>query len=116
MTVAQGRTHPDDNQRELDAAFDGLERELPDWLSRKLRWLRSPKSRWVRIPLAILFILQSFVFFLPVAGLHFLPIGLLLIAQDVPFLKRPVARSMLWLERKWVAWRRRRAQRAAGGG
>jgi hypothetical protein len=35
-----------------------------------------------------------------------LPIGLLLIAQDVPFLRGPVARLTLWLERKWAALRR----------
>ena len=36
-----------------------------------------------------------------------LPVGLLLIAQDVPFLRKPVGRAMVWLERKWVALRRR---------
>lgn len=111
MPPAPGTREGGDDQRELDQAFDGLERELPDWLGRSLHWLRSPRSRWVRRPLAVLFILQSFVFFLPFAGLHFLPIGLLLIAQDVPFLKRPIARGVLWLERKWVAFRERREQR-----
>jgi hypothetical protein len=33
---------------------------------------------------------------------------LLLIAQDVPFLKKPVARAMLWAERKWLTRRRSR--------
>jgi hypothetical protein len=38
-----------------------------------------------------------------------LPLGLLLLAQDVPFLKRPTSRAMIRLERRWVEWRRRRA-------
>lgn len=106
----------DQAQKELDQAYEGLEQETPDWVSRMIRWLRSPQSRYVRIPLAILFIAQSFFFFLPLAGIEFLPIGLLLIAQDVPFLKRPVARAMLWLEKKWVEFRKRRQQRKRNGG
>jgi hypothetical protein len=43
-----------------------------------------------------------------------IPIGLLLLAQDVPFLRKPVARGTLWLERKWRAlrrwWRERRGR------
>jgi hypothetical protein len=101
----------DDGQEELDRAFEGLERETPDGITRMIRWLRSPQSRYVRIPLAILLIAQSFFFFLPLAGIEFLPLGLLLIAQDVPFLKRPVGRAMLWLEKKWVEFRSRRKHR-----
>jgi hypothetical protein len=91
----------------LDRAFDGLERETPDRVTRVIRWVRDPKSRWVRLPLGVLCIVASFFWFLPVVGVEFLPIGLLLIAQDVPFLRKPVARLMLWLERKWVELRRR---------
>ena len=103
---------PDDRGKELlEEAFDGLEREVPDRVTRVIRWLRDPKSRKVRIPLGILFIVASFFWFLPVLGLEFLPIGLLLIAQDVPFLRRPVARMMLWLEERWRALRRRFKQK-----
>jgi hypothetical protein len=34
------------------------------------------------------------------------PLGALLLAQDVPFLKRPVARALMWLERQWIRWKR----------
>ena len=98
----------DNGEKILNEAFDGLERELPDRVSKALRWLRDPKSRWVRIPLSIVLILQSFVFFLPVAGIEFLPLGLLLIAQDVPFLRKPVGKFIVWAERKWTELRRRR--------
>lgn len=99
-------------QRELDRAFDELEREVPERLARVIGWLRSPASRWVRIPLGVLFIAGGLLWFLPVVGIELLPIGLLLIAQDVPFLKKPVGRGMLWLVHKWQAlrhwWKARR--------
>jgi hypothetical protein len=101
-----------EGQRELDRAFDELEHEVPDWLARAIRWLRSPASRWVRIPLGIVFIAGGLLWFLPVLGIELLPIGLLLIAQDVPFMKKPVGRGMLWLVHQWQAlqewWRARR--------
>lgn len=97
-----------EGQRELDRAFDGLEQEVPDRVARVIRWLRSPASRKVRIPLGVLFIIAGFLWFLPVVGIEMLPIGLMLIAQDVPFLKKPVGRAMLWLERRWMRWKQRR--------
>jgi hypothetical protein len=45
---------------------------------------------------------SSLLWFLPVLGIEFLPLGLLLIAEDVPFLRKPVGRAMLWLEQKWL--------------
>lgn len=91
----------------LDEALNVLEREAPDRVIRIIRWLRNPASRWKRVPLGILCIIASFFWFLPVVGIEFFPLGLLLIAQDVPFLRRPTARLLLWLERKWLTLRRR---------
>jgi hypothetical protein len=96
----------DQGQRDLNRAFDELEGEVPDRVSRAIRWLRDPKARKVRIPLGVLFLIGGFFWFLPVLGLELIPIGLLLIAQDVPFLRKPVGRAMLWLEGKWRALRR----------
>ncbi len=97
----------------LEEAFDELEREAPDFLTRAIIWLRKPQARIVRLPLGLLFIVAGFLWFLPVVGLECLPIGLLLIAQDVPFLRRPVGRMTLWLLDRWVQlrkwWSRRRA-------
>jgi hypothetical protein len=90
----------DDGREKLDAAYEGLERELPD--RRAIRWLRNPKSRWIRIPVGLLLMVSSLLWFLPVLGIEFLPLGLLLIAEDVPFLRKPVGRAMLWLEQKWL--------------
>ncbi len=91
----------DDGQQTLDEAFDRLEEEIPARLARMLRWLRDPKSRKFRIPLALVFIVAGFLWFLPVLGLYMLPLGLMLIAQDVPFLRRPVGRAILWSIHQW---------------
>ena len=112
MAHAQGR---DEGREKLDQAFEGLEREVPDRVCRAIRWLRDPKGRWVRLPLGIVLVVAGFFGFLPVIGFEFIPVGLLLLAQDLPFLRKPVAEATLWLEAKWRAlkarWQRRRGRR-----
>jgi hypothetical protein len=100
----------------LDQAYERLEKMLPGWPARALRWLQGPDSRLVRIPLGILCTIASFFWFLPVLGLWMLPIGLLLIAQDIPFLRAPVGRITLKgldaasrLHRRWKKWRASRS-------
>ena len=95
----------------LDRAFERLEEETPDRITKIVRWLRSPQSRGIRLPVGILCIIASFFWFLPVIGIEFFPIGLLLIAQDVPFLRRPVAKLLLRLEDKWRMLRARFGRR-----
>ena len=72
-----------------------------------MRWLAGPSSRVVRIPLALLLIAGGFVGFLPVLGFWMIPLGLLLLAQDVPFIQRPILRGVTWAERKWRRWRKK---------
>lgn len=98
----------------LDEAFDRLDTLASPGLRSALRWLRSPRSKLVRLPLGVLCIIASFFWFLPVVGLEFFPIGLLLIAQDVPFLRNPAGRLTLWLldryeslKQKWKLRRER---------
>jgi hypothetical protein len=98
----------DRDDERLDRRFDRLEKELPESASGFLRWLRGPSSRWVRIPVGGLLIIGGLLGFLPILGLWMVPLGALLLAQDVPFLKRPVARALVWLERQWIKWKRRR--------
>ena len=99
---------------ELDQAFDELERIAPSRLSRMIARARKPEARMVRIPIGVLCIIGSFLWFLPVLGLWFLPLGLLLVAQDVRFLRRPVGRMTLYLLDRWAQvhqwWLRRRAR------
>ena len=60
----------DQSQRDLDKAFDQLEEELTDRVSRALEWLRSDRSRWVRVPIALLCIVAGFFWYLPVIGIE----------------------------------------------
>jgi hypothetical protein len=99
----------DRDYERLDRQFDRLEEELPDSASGFIRWLREPSSRWVRISAGILLIIGGLLSFLPILGLWMVPLGALLLAQDIPFLRRPVGRALVWLERRWIKWKRRRA-------
>jgi len=45
-----------DDLYRLNRLLDRMERRLPGWLMRILRWLRAPTSRWVRLPLGIFLI------------------------------------------------------------
>lgn len=108
-------THPSAlNGREtLNLAYDQLEAALPARAARVLRWLRRPEARWVRIPAGLLCIAAAFFWFMPVIGLEWAPVGLLLLAQDIPFLRKPVGLLILMLLAGWRRlrhwWRRRRA-------
>ncbi|MFV3127283.1 hypothetical protein [Niveispirillum sp. KHB5.9] len=103
--------HRNDGEDELNAAYDRLERELPPAAVRVLEWLRSPRARRVRLVLGMLLICAGFLWFLPIVSIEMLPVGLLLIAIDVPFLRRPIAAFVMWLLDKWMAlrnwWQRR---------
>ena len=94
--------HVSEHQVELDRHFAWFEARLPRGPARFVGWLRKPQSRYARIPLAILLVVGGVFSFLPVLGLWMLPLGLLLIAQDVPLLQKPLAGMLGWIERKWI--------------
>ena len=105
----------DEGQAKLDQAYDELEHEVPDRVARAIRWLRDPKGKWVRLPLGLLLIVANlFGPLVPFLGIEFVPLGLLLVAQDIPPLRKPVAKMTLWLEHKWVNLRRRWHERHHG--
>ncbi|MDB5618818.1 hypothetical protein [Tardiphaga sp.] len=91
-----------DYKAEIERHFAWLQTRLPTGPSKFVGWLRQPSSKLVRIPLAILLMLGGVFSILPVLGLWMLPLGLLLIAQDVPLLEKPVAQILGWVERKWI--------------
>src|SRR3981081_645099 len=95
---------------ELDRHFAWFEDRLPPRLARFVGWLRKPSSRLVRIPMAVLLIAGGIFSFLPVLGLWVPPRGLVLFAQDVPVLQKPMANMLGWIERKWIE--RQRAKNA----
>jgi hypothetical protein len=101
-------------QETLDLAYGQLEAALPRRVARALNWLRRPEARWVRIPAGLLCIAAASFWFMPVIGIEWAPLGLLLLAQDIPFLRRPVGLLILALLAAWRHlrhwWRRRRAR------
>lgn len=104
----------DKDQQRLNQKLDRLGRKLPRWMARILRWLRRPSSRWVRMPVGLLLVLGGVFSILPLLGLWMLPLGLLLLVQDVPFLRRPTRRMLTCVERRWSRWKRRRRNAQAG--
>jgi len=86
---------------DLDRELDRLEPKLPPRVARLIRWVRRPSARWVRWPLGLLLIVGGVLAVLPVFGLWMIPLGLALIAQDVPFLQRPLARLVAWINDRW---------------
>ena len=92
-----------EHSAEIDRHFAWFEAKLPPQPARFVGWLRKPSSKLVRIPLAGLLVLGGVLGFLPILGLWMLPLGLVLIAQDVPFLQKPTAQLLGWIERRWIA-------------
>ena len=84
----------------FDDQLDRLQQRLPGAITRVLQWLRRG-SRWVRIPIATVLIAGGIFGFLPVLGFWMIPLGLLLLAQDLPPLRSPIARLLAWVERKF---------------
>ena len=68
------------------------------------RWLRKPRSRWARIPAGILLIIGGCLAILPVFGLWMLPLGFMLLADDIPALRRLRDRFLDWLEQRRPNW------------
>ena len=81
-----------------------LLRRLPGRMQAATRWLRKPASRWARIPAGILLIIGGCLAILPVFGLWMLPLGLMLLADDIPPLRRARERALNWLERRRPHW------------
>ena len=96
---------------ELNRYFDLIDRRVPIRVSRSIRWLRKPTSFGARLVVASLLIIGGIFSFLPILGLWMLPLGLLLIAQDISFLRRPLVKSLALAEAgmKWpkVKWQNR---------
>jgi len=93
----------------LDRQFDRLARQVP-FAAGFLSWVRKPGWVIVRIPLAILLIFGGIFSFLPVLGIWMLPLGFLVLAVDIPLLRKPVGD---WLVRgqRWLSNLRRRFRR-----
>lgn len=91
----------------LDRQFDRISRKFPATAG-FLGWVRQPHMHLVRIPIAVLLILGGVFSFLPVLGIWMLPLGFLVLAIDLPPLRRPVGNALVRIQRWWENFRRRR--------
>jgi hypothetical protein len=101
MTAADAR---------LERQFNRIGRQVPASKG-FLDWVRRPHLHIVRIPLSILLIFGGIFSFLPVLGIWMLPLGLLVLAVDIPALRRPVGDAIVRLQRFIERMRRRFRER-----
>jgi hypothetical protein len=81
----------DDAARHRERRLERLIDRLPRRVQATIRWLRRPSSRRLRIPAGVLLI---------GGGL----LGLVLLADDVPSLRRARDRLLDWIERRRPRW------------
>lgn len=93
-----------DHER-LDRIIERYSAKMPGWMARFVAWLRQPEFRVGRLIAGVILVLLGLVGFLPILGFWMVPLGLLLLAQDVTFLRRPVVNAIYWVERKVKNWR-----------
>ncbi|WP_374372578.1 hypothetical protein [Dongia sp.] len=77
---------------------------LPNWMARLLRRVREPSARWVRIPIAVFCLMGGMLFFLPVLGIWMLPLGVLLLVEDLPIMRRGVYATVNWVAHRHPHW------------
>lgn len=105
--IREGHTSVADkvsHSRRREHRLESLIERLPQRVQAGVRWLRRPSSRWVRIPAAVLLMAGGFLGFLPILGLWMLPLGLVLLAEDFPPVRRAVDRVLDWLEQRRPHW------------
>jgi hypothetical protein len=98
------RDGPANGDQDRERRLELLVRRLPQRLQGGVRWLRRPAARWVRIPAGLLLIVASLFSILPILGLWMLPLGLVLLAEDVPPVRRATDRVLAWIERRRPHW------------
>jgi len=100
MAHSDGYTPDEEPLRRLLAA-------LPLPVQRAIARLRRPGVACVRIPLALVLILGGLLGFLPLLGFWMVPLGVLLLAEDVPLLRRPTICALGAVQDWWDRLRAR---------
>ncbi|MCD7060355.1 hypothetical protein [Pelagibacterium xiamenense] len=95
------------DQTRLERLFLRIERRFPRF-GRAIWYIRQPWAILIRIPLGLLLIVGGVFSFLPILGVWMLPLGILLLAVDLPFLRRPLNAVVIQSERRYRQWRRTR--------
>lgn len=84
-----------------DAPLDRLLARLPRPAQRTFAWIRRPEARWMRVPAAAVLIVGGLLGFLPILGFWMLPLGAVLLAEDIPVLRRPTMRVLGGVQNWW---------------
>jgi hypothetical protein len=79
---------------DLDAELDRLQERLPNGISQVMRKVRAPAAARYRIPVGVALTAGGVLGFLPVLGFWMVPLGLAVMAQDVPVMRRPLAQML----------------------
>jgi hypothetical protein len=87
-----------------DHRLERLIERLPASMRSAMRWMWQPSARWVRIPAGVLLCLGGVFGILPVLGFWMLPAGLIVLAEDVPPIRRATSRILDWIERRRPHW------------
>jgi hypothetical protein len=95
---------PGDDVSPREYRLQRLTERLPAAARPLAHWLRSPAARPVRIPAGLLLCVGGALGALPLVGFWMLPAGVVLLAEDVPPLRRATGRMLAWLERKRPHW------------
>ncbi len=96
---------PEIREAERERRIELLIRRLPGTRApATIRWLRRPGSRLARIPAGAALTVGGIFSFLPVLGLWMLPLGLLLLAEDIPPLRRACNHALSWVEHRHPRW------------
>jgi hypothetical protein len=95
---------------------DTLKLLIGDFLSAFLDLFDGCGSRLHLRCVLLLFIVGGIFSFLPILGAWMLPLGLLLIAQDVTALQKPIVTALMWTEARWKSlkakWHAARCRKA----
>ena len=81
--------------------LDRLALRLPSHAKSVLAVVLRPEAKWLRIPLGGVLVLAGLLGFLPILGFWMLPLGALLLAEDIPLVRRPTLRALDAVERWW---------------
>ena len=95
---------PGMGRQDHDWRLERLIAHLPRGLQGVVRWLRLPSSRWARIPAGLLLMAGGICSILPFLGIWMLPLGIVLLAEDLPPLRRVTNKSLDWIERRRPHW------------
>lgn len=98
-------------QERFDRLLERLQESLPKRMATVVAWLIRPEMIWLRLPLGLLLMVGGVFSILPLLGAWMLPLGIMLLAIDVPPIRRWVVRTWPKIEARIRLWRSRRAKK-----